>query len=529
MKKFSFLMAALLVAMTGCQKEPQVTENGSDAQTVGYVSLKISLPKDKGTKATSNENKYYSGSEYTVNDATAVFYDENGNYVYHTSISTTLGQMNSSNNITATGKTEPIGIRTAEKTLYALVLVNTEGLYAYPEGTSFENFNYINQDILNVEALTGKNKDDFFMSNAPYYENGVYKTLVPVSVEKTADDAAGNAASIDVERAVARVSVDWHDALQMGDGADMKGWGLDITNKVFYPVRRCYAPEQTANDWPVDGTLFGAIWDGERVNMAIDPNYSKQWSEDEMENGGWIMQFNRVDVSKLNADGSGQSYEYCMENTFNIDCMRENQTTSVILKVGLTPNFPEGIYNGETWFMVGESKAIMTVDQLAEYIVETAAEYYTAHGWNVADMAAEGITTEAIKNHNWMAGNNDMLFSEESGVSSCDVVGDIICYLEGVCYYSVPIRHFNDEELGYDSSDKFFEDFDNANGYTSAHLGRYGVVRNNWYNLKIRSISGPGSPVVPNPGVGPDDETKQYVSCEINILAWRLRGQIVDL
>ena len=83
MKRFSFLMAALLVTMTGCQKEPQVTENGSqnDVQTVGYVSLKISLPSTVGTKAVTEEFDEGSKNEYNVKDATVIFYDKDGKYV----------------------------------------------------------------------------------------------------------------------------------------------------------------------------------------------------------------------------------------------------------------------------------------------------------------------------------------------------------------------------------------------------------------------------------------------------------------
>lgn len=45
-------------------------------------------------------------------------------------------------------------------------------------------------------------------------------------------------------------------------------------------------------------------------------------------------------------------------------------------------------------------------------------------------------------------------------------------YHESVCYYDVLIRH-------------------DQNVTTKMALGRYGVVRNNWYHLELQSVSGP--------------------------------------
>jgi hypothetical protein len=53
-------------------------------------------------------------------------------------------------------------------------------------------------------------------------------------------------------------------------------------------------------------------------------------------------------------------------------------------------------------------------------------------------------------------------------------------YKGGVCYYSVPISH--------DSS---------VAGPNT--LGKYGVVRNNLYTLKVTKIMNPGLPFVPDP------------------------------
>ena len=61
-------------------------------------------------------------------------------------------------------------------------------------------------------------------------------------------------------------------------------------------------------------------------------------------------------------------------------------------------------------------------------------------------------------------------------------------------------------------------------------LGRYGVLRNNWYELSVNSVSGPGYPDVPkvNP-TDPDDVNDQYINVEVKILDWAMRKQVIDL
>ena len=61
------------------------------------------------------------------------------------------------------------------------------------------------------------------------------------------------------------------------------------------------------------------------------------------------------------------------------------------------------------------------------------------------------------------------------------------------------------------------------------HLGRYGVVRNNWYEINVNSISGPGEPNVPDTPDNPDDDDAGFVNFTIQILSWAKRSQSVDL
>ena len=63
------------------------------------------------------------------------------------------------------------------------------------------------------------------------------------------------------------------------------------------------------------------------------------------------------------------------------------------------------------------------------------------------------------------------------------------------------------------------------------------MVRNNWYEIVINSISGPGRPTPPDPtdpddpdNPKPDDPAEEgWIDVNINVLSWAVRKQNVDL
>lgn len=78
-------------------------------------------------------------------------------------------------------------------------------------------------------------------------------------------------------------------------------------------------------------------------------------------------------------------------------------------------------------------------------------------------------------------------------------------------------------------------------------LGRWGVVRNNWYSISLQSVTGPGTPWIPDPSdpdptdptkpdpenpTGPDiddDENDAYLSVKITINPWTFWTQEANL
>lgn len=100
-------------------------------------------------------------------------------------------------------------------------------------------------------------------------------------------------------------------------------------------------------------------------------------------------------------------------------------------------------------------------------------------------------------------------------------------YALGEAFFYVPLRHHIYSITGSDTP------------ATAQYLplgeiytGSYGIVRNNWYDLTINSISGLGVGIAdPNDILLPDpDETQTFeIQARLNVLQWHMRSQAVDL
>ena len=135
-------------------------------------------------------------------------------------------------------------------------------------------------------------------------------------------------------------------------------------------------------------------------------------------------------------------------------------------------------------------------------------------------------------------------------------------YAGGISYYNVRIKHFGDAETpwgltynetaepkfivggGSGVNEIYFGSANKADGTPTApsaaqiakaqnrFLGRYGVVRDNWYKLSIDNISkiGDAEPVDPsttNPDT-PDDEIENFIAVHVHIVPWVIRSQSVQ-
>lgn len=121
----------------------------------------------------------------------------------------------------------------------------------------------------------------------------------------------------------------------------------------------------------------------------------------------------------------------------------------------------------------------------------------------------------------------DATLADDEATTILNWFGSNIKFYKGgvMYYYTTTIKHFGDDPTAFDPTQ-------DGTPYSpeSKFLGRFGVVRNNWYDLTINSVTGPGEPEIPDtPDPDEPDKVRSYINVEINVLSWAKRTQSIDL
>lgn len=431
-------------------------------------------------------------------------------------------------------------------------------------------------------AATVKNlidyKKGFYMANAPEFVGADKEpiTLVPIKgIYRTKEEAQSKpGTTVHVERGLAKVTVgkgtDKNYFATEGDNAtgtnyksdkvQITKWALDVTNTKSFPVHVTFGlKDGTITSEGETVTGYANIWKNEaattgtnpatsrfvsqlpatafkRVYWGIDPNYSTKYTTPEQCKGA----FNILGNAKITGDVAKP--QYCLENTFDINHMTQGQTTRVVFKATYTPSAVKS-ETDKTFFMIGNSSDIWTVTTLTNQIMAKAVEVLgvaeseikvdlkadklneagtrllTVNNVKIKDSSTAGylaVSQENINKINAKLGLKD--------ATPTDPIVGIATYKDGESYYIARIKHFGDNLTPWEAGN------DNYGGNNLNWLGRYGVLRNNWYDLTVNSISGPGYPDVPEvkPDT-PDDEDTKYINVSVKILDWAKRSQKVDL
>lgn len=546
MKKRTLLTCGLAAALfAGCSSDDKLTvDDGTVSNGTGYVSLRIALPSTSGGMRADNQanDQYDEGdaNEYKVNDVTLVFFNEKKEVLSTHKLA----------GFSETGADDNNGI-TVEYTLatqkvsgdarFILVLLNKPSALK----TDVATFDQLNKaiDCSDVKTLTGGDSyDSFFMSNTTLSNGTQSQTLVPIMPQTTIAKAEANKAIVYVERAVGKVELShyaepdtkwsgWTYTIPAGaavyaeDKITINKWNVDLTNKKTYPVRKydnswsSYARMLSANTY--DGTWKRTYW-------AEDPNYN-------VDDPTVLTDPSRQ--LKHNDEFSSMTTKlYCPENTFDVEHMKQNNSTRVLLEATYRPNnIPDSEIGDGTWYLLGNS----STPKSSSTIIALANEAIGGPSPVVKKLAfTKGVKlTAELQTTNFLKDGDTPVTDAELTLIKNAIKPSITTYEKGVCYYAVRIQHFGSwytpwgSETGAPTvgTDAFYN-------YTTTHadndknyLGRYGIVRNNWYQLMLNSISAPGEPTIPTPTDSPDDVTNYYISATVKIMDWAVRKQSVDL
>lgn len=592
--KHLFGLAVIAAMTASCSSNEDLGTAGPGTGTneagVGYATFTINLPSvsgsttsgARGTRATDAGGGAVvdkgTEDEYTVSDATALIFQkygaDEGSYKFVESV-----------NLPVTGAWENAeeGVTKSKKLVAKLTNVDTKNTYgvlvllnnnitgggvkiALPTaGLSYKEWNdQILSPNLNELAKTG----EFYMANAPLNDAGKVTTLVTIDKDKIYSSQekaeSGTAADVYVERGVAKMTVAAPGTKTVMDKATststksqviFSNWALDITNKKTFAVHNI---DDLSSD-------FGAIWTTERftgINKRVywgkDPNYDNVdlKKNDATGDGLRDKEFNFITAtSEINKDFTTTTTTnpvYCLENTFNLANMYQGQTTRVIFKATYAPKAVDATTgtitslaeSDGTFYTIGNMKTILkkadletAVNKAATSVLPGCTVDYTnletegSHVITLADITdgtsgavLDSATTYSIGT---VTKTGDKIVEEintKLGLKAGrpeEMVG-INTYAKGVTYYIARVKHFG-SLTPWNSGESYGTD-------NATYLGRYGMLRNNWYELQVGNVYGPGYPGVPpvDPNQ-PDDENEKYLSVSVKILSWAKRSDKVDL
>lgn len=466
--------------------------------------------------------------------------------------------------------------------LYALAVVNGTGIIeAGSDNTKVKINGGADQSGITITGLQVAtdnamiSSDKFFMTNAVLSTKvgGVtdptatpaLQILAPVKSEfiyETEAAAQGGTAATDiyVERGVAKVTVknSLTTSLKMKGGATATftfgGWALDNTENNSYIVRKVPATFtwnlRTANTAvTVDPYRFIG---GNAVDKLYGTSnlYRTYWAEDP--------QYTTVAAGKTTTTTptfvttvGDDNPQYCHENTFDVAHQTHQNTTRVVVKVNLS---------GADFYTIGaDRKTLYTLDDVKNLVVTDLMDQSAFATWwatqSTLTLAASDITVTFSSTDAGVITVSDITIAK----AKCDktspatdpsintALPGVITTLEtqlakveyfkgGDTYYVIRVKHFGDDLTPWNSGEYTTKP---ANGDISTiyptdvnqdgnYLGRYGMVRNNWYDINLGEIVKVGSSTVPKlPGDDtPDDELDElYIKARINILSWAKRVQ----
>jgi len=451
--------------------------------------------------------------------------------------------------------------------------------------TTYSDFRMtLTQDITTLDAAK-MTSAGFFMANAPLSTgsgsaaasvSGTTKTLVPITANaiyksEAAAQAGANYDQIFVERGVAKVTMTSGSGTMTNSKSEgtflsyeVTGWMLDNTAPSTYLVRstdgdadfRALKSNATTPATAGVHRYIGNTQINDGANAAS--GFYRTYFAKSVGYDKWAAS----ETYTLNTYSNGDFYNtfgennprYCYENTFDVPHQNVKNTTLVQLAV----TAKVGSVAQNLFTLGGQKSTVYTKDNLITAIQEAA--FYVLQGDGVTGatyttsnidvtipttpvagemtIAADGTDKIQVKPQSVITGIST--YNEATFITNLTAaLGKIECYKGGVSYYSIRIKHFGDnltpwngDEYGTGtapSSDNIYPGA--ADVRDNNYLGRYGVLRNNWYDISVSSIRSLGD-ATPHTNIWPDtpdDELDNYLAFRINVLSWAKRTQTADL
>lgn len=573
---FSVALAGLMLGSCSSSDDIAGTSEKFSADGKGYVNITLNLPTQPQSTSRAANDKFEHGvaDEYKVNDATLILFaganEAAANFKAAYTLSGWKTEAQTEQISTKLTKVQQINAIAAESSdkIYAFVVLNhnhalkvtaANGLQVGTSTTDFTGtFETLSKEVMNPTLK----KDNLMMSNAVIVSmpgsadfssvDATTLTDVTASIASSESEATTKpAANIYVERLAAKVTLanatgTSSNTVSVGTATaktfsySLEGWRLANVNTSSYLTRQY---DNTWNGYLSDVADFGGSVSSEYTankyrfaginEIATGKGYRTYWGKDA-----------NYDVVPAFTDGNaeptlaGGADTYCYENTFNVVHQNVKETTCAIVKMKITPNG----YSDGTFFTIDDNKGV--VYPIAEVKKEIGKRFLAEMGASIGTTYYPS-TTGTIK-------VSDVQFDDKAGVVEIKKIiltdgttpkevldTDLAAFKalkaikvnefkDGYAYYTILIKHFGDELTPWNPATKATESYPGTDKEKN-WLGRYGVLRNNWYKLEVTGVaaigaSTPGELDVNNDNT-PDDNLKRYISCKINALSWAVRTQ----
>lgn len=530
-------VVAATMIFASCSKEIEGNEPGAGQDSsIAYLSIKVDT--QKGTRASS---EHPGSNESDLLKLYMVTFDGLGKVIAVPGKTTGVGY----NMVDVTGTANPnnpqaVKVSSASKNLMVIanpgpgLLTALESLGA---NSTFNNFNTAIAGVTTTDIVGGTDVGFAMITSGsdaglnagakimyPYVEIGDYIKAVDdkLTEEQARDAANARRLPVKLERLASKIVV------RAADPIDAKGatfafesWTVDAVNSTYYPfaektlldVDHNNGVDYTKNFYTKDPNFLnnaGIVYS----TVGTDFTPILPWGDETNKNGvyGW----------KNPGDASvPERIAYVIENTMDAPEQKFGNATRIVVKAKYTPASTAEVTftHGADWF----SWAGTNYNSLAA--LQTAYNEASASGalkdacdkfYKELDYAFDAIIT---------ATDFANLTPEELKdiPNGGEVVKDgnnpvLLWFQKGLCYYYFELRH--DNETTVDMA-----------------FGKYGTVRNNWYDLEVQSVSRPGTPWYPdinNPGSGdpdpkdPIDDRMGYLGIDVDINDWIIWGTGID-
>lgn len=410
-----------------------------------------------------------------------------------------------------------------------IAVVNPQSLTSL--GTGAKNLNDLTNTLTGSQFYTVATKDQFVMTNSVYVEAG--RTVCPVTVAghigTNAEDAKTKAIDIYAERVVAKVDADLQGGSLVANTAGTSKYGMKVGT--YGASTDIYA---VIDGWGVAD---------ENDNAYVEKHITNTWSDTDLGIATWTTtDYHRSfwETSPAFSAGTPTNHTFAAYTAQHNDVLYtlpNTPTTAVdaadVYKNDLTKFLVTATLKykdaGGTWQNAEICKyqgvEYLGIDALKEAIATTYNKYYKLVGSAYTPIQASDVdfttTGTSLKDYEVspVLKTTETYYKKDptgTGYTPLTASDNISKYpaevrKDGKAYYFIPISHL---------------------ATNAAKVGYYGVVRNHWYKIALKSLTGYGTPVYDeNKTIDPTmpEDQATYLAAKINVLQWRVVKQNVNL